>query len=527
MKKNILFILVVILVLSLSSCLTDESSIGIDNVGNITVSGIADSYTETAYIGQVLNITPTVKTDYADNDMQYQWILLSSKTGSTTANGDTIAPVIIGTSKDLNYNVSISPGTYQIRFIAKSKTNGYTVYSVSSLKVLTNFSQGFYIMKETADHNTELDLLNSDGVMENNLFTQINGSPIQGKPQKLDIDYNMCYINPDDNEMESTNSITVTTQNKNICVSRSTDLKTMFDRSNLLFDKMTDDEIPYGIINNSLGYLFYYSSKGIRAIMAASSYSSPTSGKFGKLYAVCGGSKYITHDIGSYGGTIFWDEKAHSLFFTDYNAYLSEAQYEDGSGLDITQNLTDYDCLHIGYNYMNSSGTATVILQNNTTGDRYLYLTESSFGHTYLNNRYLIKPDTHMSRATAYSTNGLTAKYIYCVDGGKLYASIFDNSDLSESEIRLQGINSDETITYVSNPFWNGGGDTSFNNLIIGTQKDNQYKLYFYNMVGGVPEGAPIKVVSGTGNVKSVRYLNMMIDTSYWNFGQQIFNIND
>ena len=132
-----------------------------------------------------------------------------------------------------------------------------------------------------------------------------------------------------------------------------------------------------------------------------------------------------------------------------------------------------------------------------------------------------------MSRATAYSTNGLTAKYIYCIDGGKIYASIFDNSDLSESEIRPQGINADETITYVSNQFWNGGGDTSFNNLIIGTQKDNQYKLYFYNMVGGIPEGAPINVVSGIGNVKSVRYLNMMINTTYWNFRRQIFNIND
>ncbi len=46
-------------------------------------------------------------------------------------------------------------------------------------------------------------------------------------------------------------------------------------------------------------------------------------------------------------------------------------------------------------------------------------------------------------------------------------------------------------------------------------------------MVGGIPEGAPINVVSGMGNVKSIRYLNMMINTTYWDFGQQIFNIND
>lgn len=529
MRKNILYIIALLVTLSLTSCFDDDSTLGNNDVSDITVSGIETAYTKTAYVGEKLSISPTVETGYADSDMDYQWLLLSKKTGTTTASGDTIQPTVIGTEKNLNYEVSVAPGTYQVRFVAKSKTNDYTVYKAASLTVQTNFSQGFYILKETADGNTELDMLNNSGELGENLFQQTKVGALQGKPLSLDIDYNMYYINTDDDQMETANAITVTTDSKQICVSRSTDLKTIFDRNSLLFDVMDANEQPYGIINSVMGYLFYFSSKGIRAVSAASAYTSASSGKFGLPVSSCGGSKYITHDLPSYGGTVFWDETAHSLMVSDYNATVSPMTYSDLTGDDLTQNLTDYDCLHIGYNYMSSEGTATAILKNNTTGKRYLYQTESSFGGIYLSSRREISSSLHAATATAYSTNGQTAKYIYCVDGGKLYACIFNNDELSEVELQPQGIGSGETITYVSNQFWEpvlSGGD-EFNYLIVGTQKGDQYKLYMYETVGGAPSGDPVKTVSGTGTVRSIRYLNPQFDSNDWQFGNHVFNIND
>ena len=50
-------------------------------------------------------------------------------------------------------------------------------------------------------------------------------------------------------------------------------------------------------------------------------------------------------------------------------------------------------------------------------------------------------------------------------------------------------------------------GDTSlnFDNIVIGTQKENTYTVYLYNIRGGQPYGEPIDQFSGEGKLKSVR----------------------
>ena len=114
-----------------------------------------------------------------------------------------------------------------------------------------------------------------------------------------------------------------------------------------------------------------------------------------------------------------------------------------------------------------------------------------------------------MGKADHYATNGISASYIYCAEGGKLYACITNSGDFSEVEIKPEGISSGEYINFVGNQFWDDDTTgTPFNYLIVGTQSGNTYKLYVYDTNGGAPVGQPIKVVQGTGKVRKVRYLN-------------------
>lgn len=514
--------------MSLAACFDDDSTYGGNDVGNIEVSGIEESYEATAFVGEHLRITPEVKTDYSD--MSYEWLLLNSKTGTVTDDGDTIQPVVIGNSKDLDYEVATGPGTYQLRFIATAKSNNYTSYSSAKLTVQTDFSQGFYILKETADGNTELDLISSKKQLGENLLTGVKGAPMTGKPRRMDINYNMYYVNPDNDEMESTNGVTVTTEDNDIVVSRSADMQTIFDRSSLLFDDMDADEKPYGIQLTSIAGQEYISSNGVRTCTAAGTFmSTPNTGKFGMPTASVGGSPYFLHDLPSSGGGLLWDEKAHSIYALDYNATPSALIYEDQTGEDVTQNQKGWECLMAGYNYVNNEATCLMVLNETATGSRRLYTTSSSFSGIYLTGCKTFRAGSAMASATAYSVNAISAKYLYGVSGGKLFACLFAEDGLPEIQLSPKGIGSDETITYVGNQFWDSvmGVGTSFNYLIVGTQKGNQYKLYFYNTVGGAPDGDPVMTFTGTGTVKSVKYLNSQFKQSDWNFQNLCFNPNN
>ena len=86
----------------------------------------------------------------------------------------------------------------------------------------------------------------------------------------------------------------------------------------------------------------------------------------------------------------------------------------------------------------------------------------------------------------------------------KLYAYDLAGTQ-TERELAVTGIPSGETITYVSNRFYNGLG--AFDYLIIGTQSGSNYHVYCYNMVGGEPVGSPEVTISGEGILHSVDYV--------------------
>ena len=135
----------------------------------------------------------------------------------------------------------------------------------------------------------------------------------------------------------------------------------------------------------------------------------------------CNGSPYYYIDFAADGGGAYWNPTTHGIYAFDYllNPYpLTDATM---GGEDITQNLTNYDCLHCSYSYAAWTERGYVILRNNANQDRYLYMIDGSFSGQYLNSRVKLDPNSHMAKAEHYATNGSSASYIYCAEGGKLY----------------------------------------------------------------------------------------------------------
>lgn len=521
MKKYYLSIWMLTVMLTMTGCFSDDSSVADVLISDITISGVDESYNKIAYVGEKLVINPTIATDYSD--MTYEWLLLSPSSGSKS----TAEATVIGTDKDLSYDINLPPGTYQVRLNAMSAGNGYTKYALASLIVQTEFSSGFYVLKETPEGKTDLDLVTKDKALAENLLTKTKGQPLTGKPQSLWINYGQYYVNPDNNVVEAQNSVTVITEANEILVNRTTDFKTMFDRSSLLFEKMDEDEVPYAMFFQSMMGTVYASNKGFRTANSKSAMfaNNPTSGQFGFPVLESGASKFVIMSPSS-NGMYYWDQSAHSLMTANYNMMGDPLTYKDHSGTDQTQNLTDYDCLSCGVNVIKSSETDNFILEDKKTGKRYVYLMNTTFSSSYLTKRVEVPATSRMAQAGIFATNAISARYIYFIFGNKLYGYNFSSDDFAEIEMPLQGIGSGETITYIANQFVAGTKNYNYDYFIVVTQQGARYRLYFYEMAAGTgtPTGAPVKTFTGTGTVKSVR--GLVPEVNLW-WGQYAYPNND
>lgn len=398
----------------------------------------------------------------------------------------------IDSVKNLSYEVNLSAGKYTVVFEVTATSTGYSVMTEMSLAVSTTFSQGFYILKETADGNTELDVYTQDGLISN-LLASSQDEPLLGAPRNLSVCYSQAFIDTEENKMATANTVCVTTKQNKFACFRTVDMLKVFDNSNLLFEEMAVDEVPYCMVR-SLASIFYFSSSGIR-----SASTRENSGKMG--YPLdSGGSEFVQIVNGGFGGHVYWNNEKHRVMMVDYNCVNAyEVEYN------TTINQDNLECLSCGLNYVGTNETIYFLCQDKTSGIRYLYLLSGG-------NITEIRPlnsSLHLAQGDIVAGNGLTGTLIYSVHNNKIYAYNFDAG--TEIEIPVTGIPEGSVISYFSNQYWNMGGfgDTSlnFDNIVIGTQDGNTYTVYLYNIRGGQPYGNPIAEFSGEGKLKSVRFV--------------------
>ena len=228
-----------------------------------------------------------------------------------------------------------------------------------------------------------------------------------------------------------------------------------------------------------------------------------SAGKFGYPVGATG-SKYV-QVINAIMGYIYWDNADHQLMLVDYNG-MGSTPLEPAEGVEYPDDL---ECISSCVS-LTAGTVAWFLCEQPSTGNRYLLKTTSS---QYVDEAIQIDPSSHLAHSTVQSGNGISASYIYCIDDGKVYAHSL--TDGSETNVPLPGIPSGEDVTFLTNQWLNFSSlstDYNFDNLIVGTQTGDTYKLYFYDgLNGGMPINAATKTASGTGKVKCVRFVSPVI----------------
>lgn len=505
--KKISIAILLFTVLGMAACFEDDSTLGTVEVGDIEIAALRDT-SIVSYNGNVLHIEPVVTAGYPEEEMNYAWYIHG---GQFDEDGDVPGGYrtnCISEEKVLDYEVNLPSGVYNLTFEAMAD-NGYAKTTRMQLTVSTPFSQGFYILKETADGNTEVDLLTQDGLQED-LMTTMLGAPLAGKPLGMSVIYSNGFINEDNQQLESGNVLHVMAEG-DYRGFRTEDMGEVFNRSTLMFDAMPADETPLTMIQDANGSVLMTNKGLYRGAIPQEGYSS-SSGKFG-MPVFEGGSRYIFSLAGGWVATVCWNEDTHSLWEMVY----AELPWELPAGIS-QENLS---CLACGLNNYSSMDYGWFLLEDGTSGKRLLAVVSGDyFSGTSVEVRE-VPAGTHLAEGNLFASVGMGTHALYVVDDNLLY--MYNLGSGREDNVPLTGLDGG-TITYIGNNYMNvreslgAELDGNFNYLLVATGDANSYKLHFYDdLVSGAPVGTPFQVIDGTGALKGVRYLSVTFDVGSWN----------
>jgi hypothetical protein len=156
-----------LLMLTLSGCLKDESSKDIKPINQITIS-------DTTAVAAVLQFdTLTVKPDIkesipvGDNGLVYQWSIHQNDSE------DAYPVYILDSTRNLHQSIRVKPGIYRLIFKVTVKASGVTYFKFFNLKVINRFSEGWLVMEDMAG-KTDMSIILGTDTSFHHIFTELN-----------------------------------------------------------------------------------------------------------------------------------------------------------------------------------------------------------------------------------------------------------------------------------------------------------------------------------------------------------------
>ena len=494
--------------LLLGGCSQDNSSVSDSKIGVITITGIENSY-NCFVLADELTITPTVTSSDPNDDVdefEYLWTYHIPKTS---------APYPIDTlyqyGKDIvEWLIDMDPGTYALTLKVTNPANNYAVYATASMSVSTQFSTGYYFLKETADGNTELDFFDENGAMAPNLLEKKAGGPIIGKPARLSMFEAYTYPDPQTGEVRSKERALFPMGGRDMKVLRVADMEMLNDHASIFYDGVKPDEKPlFGSYTASSGNHMWFSNRG--CYFYPTSYAE--SGKVGHPIAPADGCDFtggvsLRLTTGTSSVVLFDDLNDRLVVYNNSGVILSLSSDNGFPPTGITHHL-----LFIGT-------TGWAVFEDDTDPSvRYIYqinhASASIATRPILGIRRIDATAPNFNKADVYGSNKTAA--VANVDNTTLYAGVgdkfyaYNTGSHTETLISPAGMGDGEQITMITHkpgvPNPKNPSDTT-GLLMVGTYKDGNYKVYMYSLSGGVPSGEPALVLTGTGKVADMQYLN-------------------
>lgn len=521
MKKIIFYLMALLLMNIAGSCKYgyDDVSNALPDIqiNNVTEPGVVPSQ---LFLGDTLKVTPKIVygTD-ASAKFGFRWYKQYSS-----------ALKLISEDPSLAYRLD-SLGTWTLRLEVTNKQTQVTSSATVGFSVISHSERGWYILKETTDGNTDMDLVRMteagavDGVELNVLGN--TGNTLPGKPMSMSFVYNYNWKAPGTSYFTSYISTIMPVSQKGLATFRMRDERVLTSNKSLFFDDNDGNNNALTVgISSPLQSIIINNGKAHLMIQGMQAFLPAIPGNYSL-------SPYLTTSNTSGSYMLGFDELSHSFVYISSKAsaisyfpdkylprnYKISSNRMNGtiSFMENTDGTINPDTLY--------SQRAYAMFHETDRTDRCILLgldlaqvdpLQSLYGATkYSPVMYAdtISYDKYPAMKTA-TTFAMHKNYplLYFAQGNQLNSYLIDNKTIRQG---LVTYSAGEEITYMH--FAECVYDTkNFRNLIVATYNPSNatYKVYRYTVAGNdiIQVGDPF---TGKGKVKSLIY--SAPNYSYWN----------
>lgn len=490
--KRLLFSIVAIIFMT--SCYKDLGNYDYTIAENITIDNLNETYTVEA-LTENLVISPKVMGNKGD-EFTYVWEVI--KYDDSNMKLDTI-------STDLNLNIAINlpPDEYKLLFKVKNKKSLYETTKVMDLIVMTQFSRGWYVLKDE-NGNADLDFFpvqaskvfmpDAMKKQENIIYT-MNEKSLKGSGTY--IGFNTAYSVKVGDDYQKTASFFISSEQE-FFVLPVNDLTIVADCDNISYnnwEKGSLDFVIQGYYNNFLAYngeLYVQDAQGNNGKFGG----KKSLDKFDTPYKL---SKYTLFHPYGMGGT-FWDELSSSFISCNYNGVLGHVIDDPQTELPATNN--NHNCLFLG-RVFDSEGYG--ILENKDTRERLVcHFPKLSMAANFVINISSINSSDVAGSALSYAiSSDELVLYMIGKDGHIWSRNLSNSLERKEFDIPV-----DEKACFIQQHKIKVDEENVLNVIAVASQKGEEYVVRFFEKnAGSFVSSEPLYELQGKGEVKDVIFI--------------------
>lgn len=528
MRSTYKYIIIAAFSMLLTSCFKDIGNYDYHYYADFEVEELEDSYNVTSFI-ENLKIVPVIKSEL--KDFEYVWFVTTLKQGVHRVEeyADTLS-----TEPILDMPFRYPTGEYELYLKVISKDSGDAKYVKTTINAVTPFMNGWYVLLETEDGNTEMDIHYLDGSSTRNAIKEFNGAPLSGSPKFLSYLPEMSYLD----EESGTNIVSY------MLVPASEDEMVTFDMTDMRVARTSDqwfyDEYDTKNIHHiaSFGYsIDIFASTGVHTNYQIIP-NMLSAGKFSKNSDFASGvTPTVSSDVCYFGDVAFFYDGTNRRFVEinvnkQMKTYPLQYPPRTPGALPVPEQI-EGDVIFMGG--ISPSGVSSykyleyvMIICEKEDGTRNWYYVKPDGTSMNIQKEGTFAADSPFAKATHYTSSKNGANYLYATYNGNIYAMNPDNGNVME--LTFQSLPAGE-ITYFQTMFnITEKQDSPFymNSFIIGTSNGGKYTLSQYNMIGGIPvrNQGPVTSLTGEGKISSVQFANQTKRSGLMNITNSLFSIH-
>ncbi len=508
MKKYNL-ILLITLALIAHSCFEDHTNYDYLDHEVISVKGIDASYNKVSMVDS-LNITPTVSSSDLKAEFDYFWGIYETSVQGSAPKVDTISKEL-----SLKYLIRQPAKTWVLVFGAKNKNTGYTKLITSTINVGTQFTRGWYVLKNEGNQS-DLDLFLTPTSIEPastvpNVYSFVNNRKLDGKG--LGMNFESTYKSFVTGVNANTRAFFIFTDNDASIVNTNT-MKEIKNFGQCFYTApavkspgfiMVGSMADYFINNGQLHSIYTMSSNNgiFGSIQMRDAVNSP--------YYLS--KYYITTSVND---PIFFDETSSS-FISAGGAGTMLTAVTDAAGTAMSANKNNKNLLFMGISNTGSTTLAGVAVLADKTNPQLKILstiTPKVSAFKMVNDTLL--STSKLYNATKYAANIGDETLLYFVVGNEVWSRNLTN----KFEQLQYKVPAGETITFIKHRKYTTTTEPAYayNFIMVGSTDGTNYSIRMFNKSAGNLAGTPSVVLTGKGQATDVFYLSPSVNyTTYPN----------